>query len=872
MRNRFLLSLLALVSIVGLLLLAVFTRGNSAGSRDVPAARSAPDGKRESLSPPETAAPPQRELETPLPAFTPMARWSQAPIRLVAVERDSNQPIPGASITYLAGDETPRRFVGDGSDSFGPDPESYLREHGRTLIADAGGAVEVPTGLHSTFVCGRKDELFGWKHFEAFEAGERRIELEHQDELSVRVVDDLGAAAARAPIWFGFCDGDQPEMRILADEKGDLRIRNFTSCLREMSLLDKPAFEVRVDCVAEPRAMCWIDPRHVPGEPVVLTLPSSGTLQIEVTDADGIPWHRPGKLSIRPAPAMSIQEDLRTTVWMHVDCEDLASNSVAVPIGLVLIAAAECDCGGSVLANVPAVSARGQTARVRLSMNPNVACVTGRVVGDDGKPMANRRLRLVSCSNLPDDRASCRNDPLITDAMGRFVITQRSEAEWILDSATEFHARGARLDPSRWPKTGVFDLGDVALSALEPLVHGHVEDASGSRVAGALISLGKQHAGPFNFDDPLQNSGPTSSTGEFAFYLPRIDGELVLSVYTGGQRFRMRPPSQPVSRPMEDVEQVLRLEALGEIDGTLMLDDASQYPQLEMRISDERPFYPEGILAGHEFRFRFEGVAPGTHTFSVESRSNDLRTAAPPAVVFASVEGIEVRAGEVTRDRRLQPLDLRSKLPLHIRHDVEFRVVDAAGASVGFGRSWLWSAPSSLFDALRWSNGRVQVPDEGIESIDVWAQGMRVSNSLVRDLQAPIVLRAECDVRLALDQVHALIAAGNRVVVTLTSTDNTERTKSLRYALGQSRMSSLVDATGESRFRTAVPGHFSLRVDLLRMDSLTDKPMDQRILQPDPATATIEVRDEDGPQRFDVHLDAKELEEVELSFGSPGKH
>ena len=174
--------------------------------------------------------------------------------------------------------------------------------------------------------------------------------------------------------------------------------------------------------------------------------------------------------------------------------------------------------------------------------------------------------------------------------------------------------RRMRAAPGRrrgMAEDGLFDLGDVRLSALEPFVHGHVEDPLGARVASAYVQLGIQHTGSFEHVEYLVSTGPTDKSGEFALYLPRIDANLVLMATTEGGRFRLHPASQAVVLDPPGIEQVLRLEALGEIDGTLLIDDASQSNLVQLRLSNV-PVYPERTVVGHELRFRFEGVPVGS--------------------------------------------------------------------------------------------------------------------------------------------------------------------------------------------------------------------------------------------------------------------
>jgi hypothetical protein len=110
------------------------------------------------------------------------------------------------------------------------------------------------------------------------------------------------------------------------------------------------------------------------------------------------------------------------------------------------------------------------------------------------------------------------------------------------------------------------------------------------------------------------------------------------------------------------------------------------------------------------------------------------------------------------------------------------------------------------------------------------------------------------------------------VFLTLNPTADDRRTQQLRETLRQSHVLIFVDSTGEARFHLAVPGQFGMRVEFLRIDPLTNMVEDKRIVEPQAASARIEVRDQDGPQQFDIHFDAKNIAEVESSFQAHSGH
>src|SRR6478735_6257973 len=102
MKRRISIALLVVAVVLIVILLAVRNRPNLGGrapaSKESTAMSSSDSAP---LADPRKTEAERQTLATPKPMFVPMARWGEAPIRLLVVEREGQRPIPGASVSFI---------------------------------------------------------------------------------------------------------------------------------------------------------------------------------------------------------------------------------------------------------------------------------------------------------------------------------------------------------------------------------------------------------------------------------------------------------------------------------------------------------------------------------------------------------------------------------------------------------------------------------------------------------------------------------------------------------------------------------------------------------------------------------------------------
>jgi hypothetical protein len=768
------------------------------------------------------------------------------------MERASRRRLSGASVSYLADDTTDNFALDDSAGWVGPDPEATVRERGRTVLADERGEVEIPTSAAAWLVCGRAKDLFGWVRLEPHMAGEQELLLEPQRDLTVRVVDDLGAACAG--IRVSLCRGPQHPngWERVTDASGNVTIRNLASVVRGAFLDEEHAVEVHAEFPTQPAIAQWIDPWHPPDGPVQLVLPTYGRLRLHVVDDAGRPLHLSGTASLCTVLATGIEHDPKQSrFWAKVPFDDADAIEAAVAVGGEFDVSVTFDVDGGASGRVAGPRARGDIVPAQIRVDTDVSLFTGRIVDERAIPLARSSLRLEKRS-LSNGTIAWIGDSLHTDSEGRFVIVRSGDMAWIVERAPARGRRAAMLDFRTLADSSAHDLGDVRLSSVAPLVYGRLEDENGRPIAGGSVSLMLKQSPT----DPVPvNCGsdyPTDLTGEFAIYGPCVDGAYSLWGYTEGDRHRSRPPVETFSCREPPHEHIVRLETLGAVEGFALLDEGRNPDEFELRLGIDSDDYAHaiGFVSGGAYRFHIRGVEPGKYALAVVERDGKASV--------LHIDGIIVNAGEVTHDPRLEPLDLRHVFPHPVKHDIVLPVVDASGRSVPFGITCFWEDAQSAYRE-RWADGQVHIPSSGVIAVDVSAPGHRVAHVDAAEFGKPVALGAACDVAIGLERPKELVDRGIKLIAILQPLDESVGRHSMREILHGTKPSAPFDELGEAHFHLALPGRFELMVKLIQPDPSTGEIKNAWLIHVDEGSRHIEVSDRDGPQRFDVRLDPSEL-------------
>jgi hypothetical protein len=543
--------------------------------------------------------------------------------------------------------------------------------------------------------------------------------------LTVRVVDESGAPVANAPVGFGevgrlsVAEGDGTCLR--TDAHGlatfhDVEIVATNSRFGARFVLYLRFPELHASIVP-------IDPHAPPEKPVELVMHATGHLVVEVVDEDGHAVAPHGDLNLLAREAGSTMafgafgsEGIRS--WVDesgvvqvgggrvAEILTIGADGRAVAefvgLGLEFEAEAVLDEYPRAKASGPGPRATGDTAKLTVQLARRGPVFHARVrERRDGRvePVAKRALRVqfVATEDEPlpphyiNDLERAPAGPA-TDGAGELVFDASKFFAKIRDSARfarliDANANeGTRAFASRSLPPECFgdvDLGEVLLEACPRLVAGHVADDAGAPVAGAEIwveprpaagSLQPQRAGT------IVALGRSDDAGAFVIRGLSRDATLAVSARGSASKRSGIVPIAPAVAFAPGAQNVTLVEhGCGRVAGRILVDD--DFPRMHLAVFLRRGEsgggapYESRTAPGLDGEFDFNQVPAGTFEVDVALGRYSQRPH-----VLATVGDVELRGGVVSRDRRLDPLDLRGRLP---RAHVE--VVDDTGAAVTNG-------------------------------------------------------------------------------------------------------------------------------------------------------------------------------------------
>ena len=300
--------------------------------------------------------------------------------------------------------------------------------------------------------------------------------------------------------------------------------------------------------------------------------------------------------------------------------------------------------------------------------------VSGRAVDEQGQPFRNRFLHCgfrflgATTGRFSSDLARTDGEGLFTFHGPALTGQWQGPADYreleivaLGNGGPEWYAaargRGPRSNCSPFPLDGRLDLGRVVLAERLPLLAGQVRDTRGRAVAGIRVSLTplEPPSGKPAAYFPVRES-VTDAQGRFRFS-GTLSGWLQVKVVPGD--FFLACPERVAAAGTLDLEFVLR--GAGAIEGSLCLDPDVPKGALRVCVAPDAvtavPQFAPPVLGSdnqvdREGRFTLRRVRPGARTVRIQVGDR----------LLAEVPQVVVREGEVTRDERLNGLDLTSRL------------------------------------------------------------------------------------------------------------------------------------------------------------------------------------------------------------------
>ncbi|MCY3003777.1 MAG: carboxypeptidase regulatory-like domain-containing protein [Planctomycetota bacterium] len=548
--------------------------------------------------------------------------------------------------------------------------DARLAEVASRLQPDSSGNFHAPQPGATGCVVARGEGLWGWTRVQRSSADPTYIQLENDETLRVRVLDASGAGAPGVRVALRQRWGPADEFGESFDIAMALSGPDGTALFPHFRALMRGSWDYDarfVVAIAEPFAAAIeqdFEPSRLPPEPLELRLPAAGSVVLELDGpAAG------GQFSLRLREASSTDPAQELVPHEHF-LRPAAEGEVRFPyVGLGLSLTPTSQVRGESRfhdeSEALGPTRAGEERRLRIDLKANEKLGTrmvGTLVGPAIRSIGTTRVDVAIEARDALGQEWMQNLRVVVTADGRFVIpllresTGRTSVEFTVRGPRDERVGFASATANGRPGLTELELGEVFIDSLPLLVSGRVVDANGRRAAGAEVSvLGKRADGGSGWNDGWERSGNLRTYTDFSGnFEVRGTGEwnaLGLAAWNADAASEF----QVVSLGSSGV--VLTLGANGGITGFVRLDSglAREYMTVSVRREDPRtspsgsaPYRRSEIDADGAFVVR--GLAPGAYTVSVQAEGT------PEAV--ATVGAVQVEAGKLTHDPRLEPVEL----------------------------------------------------------------------------------------------------------------------------------------------------------------------------------------------------------------------
>jgi hypothetical protein len=676
--------------------------------------------------------------------------------------------------------------------------------------------------------------------------------------LIIQVCDHAGTPLAAVPVALRASDGVKSATLWRGQTAG---ADGLARVPRPRALLQKstgPAAAI-VALPIRPVPMARLDREALPTGPVQLTLPPTGQV---IAWIDDLPADQAEAVTVTiTATRTEAEVGLEASVHPHHG----AATFPFVSLGLSLVVRARRE-GQNEGDRVPVIgpTGAGEVVHVHLRVNPadDRVVLLMHLQDQAGHALGKRHVAVslelrghgsISSSGFDLDADGAGVLRLVTDENFRTLpersLRLRSQAEAAGETTEALVTVPGAL------AAGENDLGVVTLLPPPLVCAGMVVDRAGKPIADADLRVFAQPAGNGGRDPQEVRgvSGHSDGTGRFTMRGSTPRSDLLLTATATGYLPRNDVPFLPGAEGLR-----LELDAAAALAGSVQLDEVVEAPDVLVELtagSDRRNARVQ--VNGRLGEFRFDSVPPGIATVAV-------RLVGEPTGLLLS--GLQLPPGEVTRDPRLQEVDLSKG-----RRAVHFTVVEQGGSLAKDARvAVLNGSGQRSFEGYRLSSGKGRIVTQRSPlEVLVFATGHRYVR--VPDLldDSTVTLPPALRVRLQLPSGCPAPAAPFRLEVRLDArTTSWPDNGSWRFFEGINGEHSgdgtlpwiqggraVCDAGGEAVVPVPEPGNWGVAWRLSRHQG--DDRVD-RWLANDPAAIT--VSDVAGEQLVTAGLRAEQLE------------
>ncbi len=604
--------------------------------------------------------------------------------RLMVRDRTSGAPVAGAMVHVydrsLVDHDRVQASLLDRVDF-----ESSIRTRPRRFRADASGVAIIPHGTHgeaTLTVTAFTPTRWGVAFFQPDLDQGLEVLVDPDCAVDLAVVHEDGTPAPGIAVTARGERGSVCRHQWMSDERGRVHIASIGPVWPSLGL--KPFVFTLAGMTGIDSDPC--DPAR--GAPVDLRIvvPTTAPLRIRVTGLEALPESSRGELRVLVHAEKANQYD-----WLATRFASGLAITPPLPLGLRM--RVRFQSPRQELEDVE-VTVDGPTSRddlrvVDIPLPPVRELLVARLVDVRGQPLCNARIQLTCIGESPFELARrdvatdaegvlrCtlkRQEPTAPDQYGyRFPYPGGPRLLFMAPGSNDASAVGVEVPLSPTFARGVNDLGTLTLIEPPHIVSGIVlnerrEPVPHVLVVGTLMVLAPDG----------KTMWPEAGEG----MLTGADGRFLMRQFTRGTEvevqcrdgFAQSAPPQTV--PVGTVNLEFVRARGGQLAGRVILPEGIPTNAMRVRVIPTRPppqwTDPEYGASLHPDGRLMSGVLPpGTADVLIQ----DVQMLAPPV---AMVTAVQILAGVITRDPRLDPLDLTKG-----GNTLTITVKDRAGAPLG---------------------------------------------------------------------------------------------------------------------------------------------------------------------------------------------
>ncbi len=823
-------------------------------SQDAPAPTVRPRGEapneEPSLKPEGGGTPDGRVVATPFDA-SPEATLDTRPVevgpedgvRVAVIDGGTNRPVAGIDVWYVAFDSSLEPQVLRTLRNAPEDPESLIRAHGRRFRTDALGVARVPKTRRTGAATARSGTLVGIVPLTGRDTV--RLTLNADADVAVQVVDAAGTPQANVDV---IVQG-LPAIGFAPIGRGTTAAETGTTVFRHLRSRLALGRAEATECVFSPdfpvpsTASVTHAANALPKEPVRLVLPPFGSLQIETVDAQDAHLDLEGTfmVALKPPGEPSPDAMFGRGAEFHGAIARGRGGMDRVGTGTDFDLTVVSTTHKPVRMHLPALTGVGEARAVRVRVTETFPAIVGRIVEADGTPLASASVP-VQVEYAQGNSTTRIGEEARTDAAGRFRVQLTGATDpgvKILFHVMAEQGGGTPRETAEVPALsaqGDTDIGDVRLGVLPVLVSGRIVDDLGRGLPSVPFMLETEtlpsEAERASGRRPSMRTVPdryaSDRDGNFEVR-SRLRGEKMAIAVNASDALL---PTRVEFTPGQTGVQVVVPRA-GVIEGSVRLPPNLPGRSIHAFLRITSRGGAGGVaMTGHSVpldptgTFRITNLPPGVGTFSCTGRE--------PSNAFVSIPDVEIKPGEVTRDPRLQGIDLTNRV-----RALKVSVVDEAMRPVEDATVVLSQPDARSAVSANAADARAGVV-VAASGVDVTVYGPRFRTQTIRGVvnDLEVTMAPALQVKLVLSNDVQLPAPPLELAARLMPVE----------AGGNRSESNSFDATRSCVIAVGAPGPHRVQVRVVRKvaNGTSDAgiSLDQR----------IEVRDASGVQVFEIQV------------------